>query len=207
MNEEFSDIALAKFLQMLPELGPFIITFQDVSDEITDDSGMQVGIFVLKPGAELIYIPVLARNGNVYPIDSAFFTGTGKFFPLSRKTISAVLNSMGNDQAALGKSTKIPETVNTNSSVYELINPPRTGKFVYASQSRLTEFLAALPAHLKEKTFEKLSAEKSVYDNLDELFGLQAIFDVLKARPEGLAAVINQAPISVVTAGDCALGL
>jgi hypothetical protein len=206
MNE-FADIALAKFLQMLPELGAYIVTFQDVTEELNDDSGMQIGIFVLKPGAELLYIPVIAKNANVYPIDSVFFTGTGKFFPLSRKTVSAVLSGLGNDQSALGKSTKIPETVNTNPSVYELINPPRTGKFVYASQSRLTEFLAALPAHIKEKTFEKLSAEKSVYDNLDELFGLQAIFDVLKARPEGLASVTNHAPISIATAGDRALGL
>ena len=55
---EFSDIALAKLLQTQPELGQLILTFQDVSDEITDDSGIQVGVFVLRSAADLFYVPV-----------------------------------------------------------------------------------------------------------------------------------------------------
>ena len=57
---EFSDIALAKLLQTLPELGPMILTFQDVSDEISDESGIQVGMFVLRSGADLFYVPLVS---------------------------------------------------------------------------------------------------------------------------------------------------
>lgn len=191
---EFSDIALAKLLQTLPELGPLILTFQDVSEELSDESGIQVGVFVLRSGSDLFYIPVVSKSENVYPIDSVFFDNRKKFFPLTKKTINMILSS---SQIEQGKATKIPNTVTQNPSVQELLTPPRTGKYAYASTSRLTDFLASMPDHLKQATFEKFAAEKSVYDELDKMFSLKAIFDVLKPAQKGAAAVVNQAPISI----------
>lgn len=193
---DFSDIALAKLLQTVPELGNYIVTFKDVSDELQDDTGIQVGVFVLRVGTEIFFIPVVAKNDNVYPIDSIFFDTDKKFFPLTKKTVTLVVAS---SQLEQGKPTEIPKTVVGNPSVADMINPPRTGKHVYASSSRLTEFLASMPDYLKQATMEKIAAEKSVYDSLDQLYGLKAIFDVLKKRPEGMAAVTNHASISVVT--------
>lgn len=193
---DFSDIALAKLLQTVPELGNYIITFKDVSEELQDDTGIQVGVFVLRVGTEIFFIPVVSKNDNVYPIDSIFFDTEKRFFPLTKKTVMLVLNYSQLDQ---GKPTDIPKTVVGNPSVADMINPPRTGKHVYASSSRLTEFMAVLPDYLKQVTMEKIAAEKSVYDSLDEMYGLKAIFDVLKSRPEGMAAVTNYVPISVVT--------
>lgn len=193
---EFSDIALAKFLQTVPELGPLILTFQDVTEELQDDTGIQVGVFILRSGADIFYVPIVSKNDNVYPVDSIFFDSKKKFFPLTKKTISLVTNAAQLEQ---GKPTKIPNSVVGNPSVFEIINPPRTGKFVYSSSSRLVDFLAAMPDYLKQTTFEKIAAEKSVYDTLDQMFGLKAIFDVLKPTPGGIAARTNAAPISVVT--------
>lgn len=193
---EFSDLALAKLLQTVPELGSMIANFQDVSDELPEDSTIQVGVFVLQSGSQVFYIPVVAKNGNVYPIDSVYLDDKKKFFPLTRKTVSMITTSSQTEQ---GKATRIPNTVIGNPSVYELINPPRTGKYVYASASRLTDFLSQLPDTVKKATFEKIAAEKSVYDNLDQLFGLKAIFDVLKPVNQSLAAKTNNVPVSVVT--------
>jgi hypothetical protein len=199
---DFSDIALAKLLQTVPELGNYIITFKDVSEELQDDTGIQVGVFVLRVGTEIFFIPVVSKNDNVYPIDSIFFDSEKRFFPLTKKTVMLVTSSSQMDQ---GKPTDIPKTVVGNPSVADMINPPRTGKHVYASSSRLTEFMAALPDYLKQATMEKIAAEKSVYDSLDEMYGLKAIFDVLKNRPQSLAAVTNAVPISVVTDANPAM--
>jgi hypothetical protein len=193
---EFSDIALAKLLQTLPELGSLILTFQDLSEEISDESGIQVGVFILRSGADLFYVPVVSKSDNVYPIDSIFFDSKKKFFPLTKKTVNLV---MASSQVNQGKATTIPKTVVENPSVYGLITPPRTGKYAYASASRLTDFLASMPNHLKQFTFEKFAAEKSVYDELDKMFSLKAIFDVLKPTPAGAAQVTNAAPISIAT--------
>ncbi|HET8686062.1 MAG TPA: hypothetical protein VFM18_05280 [Methanosarcina sp.] len=193
---EFSDIALAKLLQTAPDLGPLVLNFQDVTGELGEDAGCQVGIFILRSGAETMFVPVISRGDDVYPIDSIFVDSEKKFLPLTRKIIDSVIAT---GQTEPGKSTKMPDTVPVNPSVYSLINPPRTGKFVYASASRLVDFLAELPAHVKQATYEKIAAERSVYDSLDKMFGLKAIFDVLRPAPKSLAAVTNQAPISIVT--------
>ncbi len=193
---EFSDIALAKLLQTLPELGPMILTFQDITEDLNEDTGMRAGLFVLRSGVDLFYVPVAAKGDNVYPVDSIFFTSKNKFFPLTKKTLAMVMSSA---QMAQGKGVTLPGTVVRNPSVYNLISPPRTGKYAYASSSRLTEFMAAMPDSLKKLTFEKIASEKSMYDSLDAMFGLKAIFDVLKPSAKGAAAVTNAAPISVVT--------
>lgn len=199
MNNEFSDIALAKLLQTVPELGPLILTFKDVSDELSEDNGVSVGVFILRSGPELFFVPVVSKGNNVYPIDSIFFDSSKKFFPLTKRTIEGIQTT---SQLEQGKSTKIPPTISNNPSVYGLITPPRTGKYAYASSSRLTEFLAVLPDHIKRATFEKFSAEKSVYDDLDKMFSLKAIFDALKPAP-GVPgpSQTSQIPISVVTGG------
>ena len=193
---EFSDIALAKLLQTAPDLGPLVLNFQDVTDELGEDAGCQVGVFVLRSGAEVMYVPVISRGEDIYPIDSIFVESSKRFLPLTRRVIDSIVAS---GQIEPGKPTKIPQTVNANPSVYNLINPPRTGKYVYASASRLVDFLAELPQHVKQATYEKIAAERSVYDSLDKMFSLKAIFDVLRHKPASAAAVTNEAPISIVT--------
>lgn len=193
---DFYEIALAKFYQTYPELGSLVLTFQDVSDQLTDDDSVKVGVIVLRSGKDLFYVPVVSKNEDVHPIDSVFFDQKKKFIPLTKKVISMILSSQ---QTEHGKPTKIPKTVVSNPSVYGLITPPRTGKYAYASSSRLTEFLAGLPNYLKQATLEKFASEKSLYDNLDSMYGLKAIFDVLKPTTHGAAAVTNEQPISMVT--------
>lgn len=177
---EFSDIALAKFLQTAPELGNLIVTFKDVTDELSEESDVVVGIYVLKSGEDYFFVPVVSKSDNVYPIDSIFFNNKGKFFPLTKKISELVLNSQ---KLNMGKKTKIPSTVNQNPSVYDMINPPRTGKFVYASKSRLTEFLHIVPNEIKADIREKLASDMGLCTSLNKIFGLETIFSALQDTP------------------------
>jgi len=174
---EFTDIAYAKFLQAWPELSNLILSFQDLSSELGDDSDIQIGIFILRSGADIFYVPVIAKGQGLFPIDSIFFSSKSKFFPLTKDSIEIILNSQ---KPEMGTPTKIPQTVPQNPSVQHLINPPRTGKFAYASSSKLTEFLTVLPNQVKEAVIEKLAENKEVYNKLHGMFGLDTIFNALK---------------------------
>jgi hypothetical protein len=203
---EFADIALAKFLQSAPELGPLIVNFSEVTDELTSsNSGTKVGIFILKGGAGIVTVPVISKGDTVFPIDSVFIEQEAMFRPISPATISYIVNM---NSSEMGTVRKIPDTVSKNPDLYNLINPPRTGKFTYASSSRLTEFLAVLPEHVKKFAFEKIAAEQSVYDTLDKLFGLRAIFSALNGVNGGSGVTnaagsgphqINTVRMSVIT--------
>lgn len=188
---EFADIALAKFLQTAPELGPLIMNFSEVTDELQDSTaGTKVGIFILKAGSGIVTVPVISKGDTIFPLDSVFIEAEAKFKPLSQTTISYILNA---SSATAGKAKKIPQSVTVNPSLHNLIVPPRTGKFNYASTSRLTEFLAAMPDHIKKFAFEKISAEQSTYNVLDNLFGLRAIFSALNGAGGGTGAGNNTA--------------
>lgn len=174
---EFTDIAYAKFLQAWPELSNLIVTFQDMSSELGDDSDIHIGIFILRSGGEYLYVPVVARGQGLFPIDSIFFSSKSKFFPLTRESIDLILVSQ---KQGLGKPSKVPQTIPQNPSVQHLVNPPRTGKFSYASASRLTDFLAALPNEVKEFVIEKVAEDKEVYNKLHTMFGLDVMFGSLR---------------------------
>lgn len=194
---EFSDIALAKFLQTVPELERYVITFQDVSEELQEEGDIKVGIFVLKSGSNIFYVPVVAKKDNIYPIDSIFFADVSQFMPITKKTITLVMNP---SQIEQGKPTDIPKNVAANPSVYHMINPPRTGKMVYASTSRLVDFLSTLPEGFKDELTRKISEEKTVYDKLDGMFGLRTILSVLKApTSKSVAARVNNPEMNIVT--------
>lgn len=176
---EFSDLALAKLLQAAPELSPYILNFSELSEEPGIEDDTKVGVFILRAGLGIVYVPVVGKGDTLFPIDSLFFEEENMFKPLTKDVISSILSSVS---PTAGKVKKIPGTVDANPSLQNLINPPRTGKFVYASVSRLPEFLAILPDSLKKFTFEKIAAEQSVYNTLDKLFGLKAIFSVLNEQ-------------------------
>lgn len=197
-TQDFNDIALSKFLTSSPELGGLIVSFKDVSDEMAEESDMKVGVFILRSGTEVFYVPVVSKLDNVYPIDNIFFASKQKFFPLTKKTIALVLNS---SQMTQGKAAKTPSNVAINPDLTQLINPPRTGKYVAASTSRLSDFMAAMPGYLKDFTFEKIAEERTVYENLHKMFSIKDIFAALKSSP-GHIAKPNSASVTVVTSED-----
>jgi hypothetical protein len=198
---EFSDIAYAKFLQSAPELSNLILTFQDVSEELSDGSDIKVGIFILKSGDDVLFVPVISKGEGVYPIDSVFINSKGKFFPLTKNTIETILNSQ---RPSLGQAKKMPDTVTANPSVYDLINPPRTGKFAYASASRLTEFLSSIPNNLKEHVLEKFASDSDIYNKLHKMFGVESIFRALQATQleEATQPQDRSVGARVITHGD-----
>lgn len=201
MDDQFSDICYAKFLQTAPELSNLILAFKDVTDELSDPEDLHVGMFVLQGGEDFYFVPVVSKGNGVYPIDSIFFNSKGKFFPLTKSTIE---NLISTQKSSLGKPKKIPNSVQVNPSVYDVINPPRTGKFVYASTSRLTEFLGVMPKALKEYVMEKFASDVEVYNKLHSMFGLEELFGALKkeAQAIGEGPAARDIGVRIITGGD-----
>lgn len=194
---ELSELALQKLLQLFPEISSFIVNFRDITEEAgKEESGLRIGIFILQFGEEYYYIPVIAKNETVLPIDSLFNATAGTFVPLTRSFIDKTISS---SQIYLGKSTTIPKTVSQNPSVYDMVTPPRTGKFAYASSSRLVEFLGVMPNMVKKAMAEKFAEDKEIYDALHKLFGLENIFAALK--PTAIVAVHRRPAVELIESG------
>lgn len=195
---EFSQMALQKLLQLFPELSSYIVSFKDLSEETGKaQSGLKVGIFILQLGQEYYYIPVLSKNNIILPMDSLFGATESKFVPLTRAFLDQVISG---SQVSLGNPAKIPATVTQNPSVYDLVTPPRTGKFVYASSSRLVDFLSAVPNMVKKAMLDKFSADKEIYDSLHNLFGLESILAALQPSVHA-PKIITKPAIEILRSG------
>lgn len=177
---DFPEIAMQKLSQTAPELVNLIVAFRDISEESSAENDVTVGAFVLQSGASTYYIPVIKKDHTTHPIDSVFFCDERKFRPLSKSTVSKILNA---SKIEPGKKAKIPSGVSRNPSVYDLVNPPRTGKFVYASDSRVSEFLASAPNHIKAFVRNRVSEDGELANRLNRLYGIEDFLSALKDTP------------------------
>lgn len=191
---EFSELALQKLLQIMPELSQYIVTFKDMSEDLNQDEStdLQVGAFILALGGGYLYVPVFLKSGAVQPIDSIFDPASAKFVPLTKNYINKLLSSA---QLQIGKGVKMPATVNKNPSVYDLVVPPRTGKFIYAGTSRFTEFLASTPTMVKKAFLEKLLQNQETAEGVNRMFNLS---DIVRAINEAKVSGSSEAPASTV---------
>lgn len=195
---ELSEIALQKLLQLFPELSSYIVSFKEITEEAgKEESGIRIGMFLVQFGMEYYYIPIIAKDDVVYPIDSIFGVSSQSFSPITRSFVDKAVSSSG---VTIGKPSKIPGTIPQNPSVYDLVTPPRTGKFVYASSSRMVEFLSTLPNFVKKAAFEKFSEDKDTYNTLHRLFGLENLLVALKPSRDTVKATLKPA-VELITGG------
>ena len=170
----FSDEALSLLVQTAPTLVPMMISFQDMTSQLPDpDGGTEVGCFVLNSGGNLVYVPVVSVSQSLQPLDSIFLADKGQFFPLTDKVVKWISSiPQGGDP---GRSRERPQTVKANPTVEQLVNPPRTGKFVYASTSRFQEFLASLPNNVKQRVLETFTTsplKDTLYNSMSDFDGV-----------------------------------
>lgn len=185
---EFSDIAIQKLLQSFPELSAFIASFKDVTEDLNrEEDDIKVGIFILLVGKTPYYIPVIAKGGIVQPMDSIFSLEDQMFIPLTKSWAEKISTS----STLVGRSTKIPTTVSRNPSVYEMVVPPRTGKYTYAG-SKLPEFLSVTSPLTKQALLDTISSDVEFAEGLHKLFDIKDIVKALKYKePTGTSKVPN----------------
>ena len=198
---EFSEIALLKLTQVIPELVSYIVSFADITDQTLEqeDSSLRVGCFLVSFGNSYYYIPIINKGDSIQPMDSIFSAENQTFLPLTKRIVNNLIDSAKN---TIGKASRIPNTVVKNPSVHHLVTPPRTGKFVYASASRVVDFLGSMPNMTKKAVLQKFSEDKSVYSALHKLFGLEHLFGAL--RPTEETSAVEKTPhqgIHIVTEG------
>lgn len=171
-------MALERLARTAPELTRYILSFKDMTDELPEGSSVQVGVFILKQGASQFYVPVIAKSGTVYPIDSIYMADRKCFFPLTSKTVEQITS---NQNASIGKASRIPDTAVRNPNLKELIVPPRTGKFIYAGTSRLGEMVTMLKPNMRSELSSLLETDSSLNEALNRVLNVPDLLEALKA--------------------------
>ena len=160
----FSQMALEKLNAASPGLSKYVIAFKDMSSELQDSDGVEVGVFIMRNGGSLFYAPVISRGGVTFPIDSIYLADRKAFFPLTKKTMGQIQSQQN---ANVGQAARIPQGAIKNPDMKDLVVPPRTGKFMYASDGRLEGIIQLAHPEIRKDLAEVLEKTAELYDILD----------------------------------------
>lgn len=160
----FSQMALEKLNAASPGLSKYVIAFKDMSSELQDSDGVEVGVFIMRNGGSLFYVPVISRGGVTFPIDSIYLADRKAFFPLTKKTLEQIQSSQN---ANVGQAARIPQGAVKNPDMKDLVVPPRTGKFMYASDGRMGELIAMAHPEIRKDLADVIEKTAELYDLLD----------------------------------------
>lgn len=185
----FNDLAYERLSRTAPDLLGYVVSFIDLTQDIPETYGVKLGVFVVNTGGSVFYIPVISKGGTLYPIDSIFDSANSQFFPLTPKLIEKIVHS---NEMNIGKGVRMPGNVITNPSVRQLIEPPRTGKYAYASQ--MSEVMAIAPDMVKKAFAQKLASDINLARGLRDLgFDVADMLATLNTRVK----VAEEAPVNV----------
>ena len=185
----FSDTAFERLSRTSPEISRYIISFVNLTQDLPEDRGIELGVFVLgtNAGASL-YIPVLSKGGNVFPLDTVFNPAEGQFFPLIE---SYVMQSIMSNVTNIGAATNIPSTVVQNPSVRALVDPPRTGKHAYAG-TMLEEAAYQMSPAYKKAFIEKIASDATFGKTLQKVgIDIGSLLGTLTKQAESTTTITN----------------
>ncbi len=130
-EQQLGEQAYSTFSVKFPDLVESIVTFKTLDSD--PDAGTAFGAFILDMAGEAVYVPVVFADSVISPIEIMYVKSKDMFVPLSPEWVAETGRSA--DQA-LGEAAKLPDTVPTDVDIRNLVVPPTTGRYSYASNGK-----------------------------------------------------------------------
>lgn len=127
-EQHVSEQAYQAFNMRHPDLVESIVTYKTVSSD--PDAGTAIGAFVMDLNGKPAYVPVTFHEDEVAPLDILYLVDKDQFVPFTQ---DAVTMATQNSLQSLGEAEKLPPTVATDMDIRNLVVPPTTGRYSYAS--------------------------------------------------------------------------
>lgn len=152
-EEKFGQMAYQVFNSQFPDLVGSIVTFKIIDSNIENNSA--VGAFILDHQGQFIYVPVVLSDNQLKPLDLAYVKDEDIFVPLTTEWIDELSKGTLN---TLGEGVKMPKTVATDVDIRNIVVPPTTGRYSYASVSPKNRLAAEASEPLGRKLHKLASS-------------------------------------------------
>jgi hypothetical protein len=137
-EDKFGQMAYQAFSGKFPDLVPEIVTFKMLDSDT--EMGTGVGAFIIEQEGSYIYIPVVLSENELKPFDLMYVKDQDIFLPLNNDWLEEVNKST---ISSMGDGAKLPDTVATDVDIRNLMVPPTTGRYSYASDVSARSWLEA----------------------------------------------------------------
>ena len=200
-----SEMAYQLLTQRVPDIVPDVVTFKVLATDI--DKGYGVGAFVVSRDGQAIYIPVVMSNSAIKPLDIMYHKALNMFLPLNKGWLDELAKT---GLTSLGTGVRTPETLYTDVDIRNIVVPPITGRFSYASESKdvervlssdnltkeadareptlLLPLLHAAPNRIKAAFQRVLAQQPVILKAAAAAYGMAALSTALRPHLEKVAA-------------------
>ena len=210
-EQGMSDMAYNLLSSRLPDILTDVVTFKVLHVDI--DKGAGVGAFVVLRHNTPIYIPVVCVDSMLKPLEIFFHKKLNVFLPLTKGWLDEIDK---NELAQLGSGIKTPETLYTDVDIRNVVVPPITGRFSYASWvpkalidaarvmagdalekvaessgNMLPSLLAVMPNAMKTAYVKFLEKNPTTFKQAAAVYGVSTLAKCLEHRAEKVAAKQN----------------
>lgn len=178
-NQQFTSQAHNTFQAKYPGLVNSIVTLKVLSSDI--DDGSAFGVFVLKKGTDLVFVPVVMSSGSITSCEMVYEKAADQFTPLTDsivKELQAATNYA--DPTILGK--KPPYVEDTRTLFRNMIRPPVSSNVILAGERG---GITSLPNHCKAALSNYLEKENpKLLAKIAAFYDVTALATKLAAVPE-----------------------
>ena len=148
-TQGFSDLAYRAFQKTQPELVSNVLTFRVL--DVDAESGTGIGTFILQNEQDIVFVPCVVSENSVKPLDLFYSRSNDRFYPFTSEWLR---ESSKDNVNQLGSGVRAPKSMPTDVDIRNLVVPPTTGRYSYASDMEDVAWLPFLVAVRKEKTAE-----------------------------------------------------
>lgn len=127
-EQQFGQMAYQAFSAKYPDIVNDVVTFKVLDTDLENSTA--VGAFVIERGGEFIYAPAVLSDNQLKPFDLMYVKSKDIFLPLSADWLDEVNKTT---LSTMGDGAKLPETVATDVDIRNIVVPPTTGRYSYAS--------------------------------------------------------------------------
>ena len=127
-EQKFSEMAYSTFSTRFPDLVNSIVTFKVLDADM--EKSVAVGAFIIEEDGEYIYVPAVLADNGLKPFDVMYIKSKDMFVPLTNEWLEEVRRTT---LSTLGEGAKLPDTVATDVDIRNVMIPPTTGRYSYAS--------------------------------------------------------------------------
>ena len=130
-EQQLAEQAYSTFAVKFPDLVESIVTFKTLDSDA--DAGTAFGAFILDLAGESVYVPAVFADSTLSPLEIMYVKSKDMFVPFSPEWIDETVRTA---DRALGEASTLPETVPTDVDIRNLVVPPNTGRYSYASSGK-----------------------------------------------------------------------
>lgn len=130
-RDQFEQLALQQASMHLPGLANYVIGFKVI--DARPEKNSATGALYADVNGVSVHVPIVLAENELQPLDMMYVAELESIVPISDSWIRR-LQSMSHD--SLGKSVPAPDHLSSDRDIRNVVIPPTTGRYSYASQCR-----------------------------------------------------------------------